>query len=79
MEQILKVFIMFYMYSVAVTYLVLLPGSLRSARQEEKFLGMLECTKWHLILSLIPLANMYLAMMVIIEWIDSLGELTNKN
>lgn len=79
MEQILKALIMFYMYSVAVTYVVLLPGSLRSVRHEDKFMGMLDCIKWHLVISLIPLANMYIAMMVIVEWIDNVGKTINKN
>lgn len=79
MEQILKALIMFYKYSVAVTYVVLLPGSLRSVKHEDKFTGMLDCIKWHLFISLIPLANMYIAMIVIGDWIDNVGKTINKN
>lgn len=79
MEQNLKALIMFYMYSVAITYVVLLPASLRSVRHEDKFMGMLDCIKCHLFISLIPLANTYIAMMVIVEWIDNVGKTINKN
>ncbi|MGL6174859.1 MAG: hypothetical protein ACRC1P_09680 [Cellulosilyticaceae bacterium] len=65
---------------MAITWVALLPGTLKAVRQEEKFLEMIDCIKCHMFISIIPLANVYVALSVTIEWLDDLAErLINKN